>query len=210
MITMARLRPFNKKKGRGMRTYTSSKGNKYSVGIGHQPSPVKIVQDEAELEELREFPQFEIRSFKDRAALDAFLEDEVASIIRSGRQAVKPSVDTVRNRAKGKPASPAKVAAIFGEDDEPETPAEVADSEPVNNGRPPAKTEGDDEERAELVAEVKEMEEKHAEAIEKGRTEATIEKWEGRLNEAVAALYAYDHPDEADDDEADDEDEDEE
>lgn len=180
MITIARLKPRNpKKEGMGMRTYTSAKGNKYSVGQNGQPSPVKIVNDPAELEELREFEQFEIRSFEDREALDAFLEKETADAIRAGRNVVKPVVDVAKVR-KAK-----KAAALLDNDDD----------EDENAGRPaPSKSSEPevDEERQALVEAVAEMEAKHADAIEQGRTEQTIEKWEARLEEAQEALAAYD------------------
>lgn len=188
MITVARLRPQNKKAGYGMRTYTSARGNKYTVGVGIQPSPIKIVEDPAELEELREFSQFEVRSFENEAALEKWIEDDVAARVRQGHQVVKPVIEKVK-------APKRSAQQILDDDDEDDD--DTAASQQANSGRQPKteqkkQAEDEDEERAELLAEVEAMEEKHAEAIEKGRTDSTIEKWEARLADAKAALAEYD------------------
>lgn len=176
MITVVRLRPRNKKIGYGLRTYTSVSGKKYSIGVGSQPSPLKIIDDEKEIEELRQIPQFEVRTFKDRKELDLSLEEEVAQQVRKGYQVAKPIVE--------EPGTVKRSLSILDADDDSDIPV-------VNSGRMPTRKEKD-EDRERLVKKVSEMEEKHAEAIELERTDATIAKWEGRLNDAKAELSEYD------------------
>lgn len=177
MITVARLRPHNKKQGHGMKTYTSAAGNKYAVGVGVQPSPIKILNDEKEIAELEQFAQFEIQTFRNREALDTFIENEVAQKVRQGYQVAKPLVEEVK--------APKRTASVLDDDD--------GEKSNANSGRPPQTAKSAvDEEREELVAEIQDMEVKHAEAIELGRTDATIEKWEGRLDDAKVALAEYD------------------
>lgn len=199
-ITMVRMRPRNpKREGMGMRTYTSASGARYSIGVAGQPSPIKIVDDPAELEELRSLPQFEFRTFRNRAEMDEFVAGEVAQLVRSGYNAVVPHVEELRG--SGIPSDKKKaIAAILDDDDDDvgnggtdaSGHAKDSDDEPdiENRGRVPSKAAVD--ERLELVRNVEKTEEAHAEAIEKGRSDATIDKWEKRLEKAREALARFD------------------
>ena len=93
MIFAVRLRPYNKKAGNKMKTYLSGHGRtKYTVGIGNQPSPIRVITDRKELHELREYPQFEIIPFDDRKELDRFINREVLVSARQGKPVVKPVI----------------------------------------------------------------------------------------------------------------------
>jgi len=76
-----------------MKTYLSGHGRtKYTVGVGNQPSPIRVVTDRKELHELREYPQFEIIPFEDRKELDRFINREVLVAARQGKPVVKPVI----------------------------------------------------------------------------------------------------------------------
>ena len=92
MLYAVRLKPFNKKQGNFMRSYTAVSGNTYRVGIGNQPSPVKIVDDKDELNELKQEKQFEIMKFEDRKELEKFLDNETAKAIRTGLVVARPDI----------------------------------------------------------------------------------------------------------------------
>lgn len=92
MIFGVRLRPFNKKAGNKMKTYLSGSRTKYTVGETGRPSPIRVVTSKKELHELREYPQFEIIPFDNRAELDKFVSREVYTLVRQGHPAVRPAI----------------------------------------------------------------------------------------------------------------------
>ncbi len=94
MIFAVRLRPHNKKIGHGMRDYISANsGTKYRVGVSNQPSPIKIVEDKRELQELRQFPQFEIMPFDSRGEIEDFVRTETETATRAGKPTLPPVIE---------------------------------------------------------------------------------------------------------------------
>lgn len=199
MIHAVRLRPFNRKKGHGMKDYKSAAcGNTYRIGKGNQPSPFYIVGDKNELNELREFSQFEIIPFDNKEELEAFIEKETQASIRAGHNVIAPRVERVKARKKPANDTIPTVDQVFG-------------GPGVNNGRKPAmvtpevipeeeqnvEPEADDideddavtgdtndEYISELEIELRNAEDRLSEAQSKGRTKRTIDKWTERVNEA--------------------------
>lgn len=174
-----------------MKTYKSyACGKVYKVGEGNQPSPVYIVDNKRELQELREYPQFEILPFDSREELNAFLEGEVLKKVRSGENVVAPKVEKVREKPKKDIFAPDKLdqdaanenrgRPVKKDDEEFFTKRNALESEFEPD------TEG--EEFQELRQEVREMEDKLSEAKAMGRTQKTIDKWAERLAEAKEAL----------------------
>ncbi len=210
-----RLRPFNRKKGHGMKDYKSAHAGKvYKVGELGQPSPMYIVEDKAELRELRMFPQFEILPFTNRAELEEFLEKETLNANRRGENVTTPKIEHVASTPKATVQQTKMVESLFANNDEDEDEEPHA-SPSVNHGRQGTaavdnanstqsngiekdeeddddydadQADGDMDELDCLRFNVTKMEEALNEAITKGRTERTIEKWQDRLADAKEAL----------------------
>jgi hypothetical protein len=131
MIFAVRLRPFNKKLGHGMRDYTSANsGTRYRVGVNGQPSPIKIVEDKKELQELREFPQFEIMPFDSRDELNDFVRTETETATRAGKPTLPPAIEE-----GPKPVS--RTVSVLDDDDEDDD-EDDGDSEAAAPPAPPA------------------------------------------------------------------------
>lgn len=130
MIFAVRLRPYNKKSGNKMKTYLSGHSRtKYTVGVGQQPSPIRIVTDKKEIHELREYSQFEFLPFENRKELDRFVNREVLVAARKGKPVVKPVITNGPQDPDSEPQEEPDdvdmtVASIFDEF----TPDELNDS----------------------------------------------------------------------------------
>ena len=104
MITAARLRERNVARGHLMRSYTSSFGHRFMAGSEGTPSPIRIVDNAAELAELMQVAQFELMEFESVEALEAFIQGEMESRVRSGAVNVRAQIENA-------PPKPAPVAA---------------------------------------------------------------------------------------------------
>jgi len=92
-ITAVRLRERDKRKGYLMKTYFSANSrSKYTAGEGANPSPFRVVNSPAEIEELRGFPQFEILEFNDLKELEEFTQQEMEERARMGLSAVRAAI----------------------------------------------------------------------------------------------------------------------
>jgi len=149
MIFAVRLRPFNRKVGHGMRDYISANsGTKYRVGVPGQPCPIKVVEDKKELQELRQFPQFEIMPFDSRGELEDFVRNETETATRAGKPTLPPAIEDG-------PKPVARTVSVLDDDgdddddfkadddldldidddDDDEPPPEPKPAPPVNSGR---------------------------------------------------------------------------
>ena len=92
-VIAVRLRPVEKRLNFLMRTYTSARSRtKYTAGTDSNPSPFRIIKDEAEIKELSILPQFEILSFNDMDHLREFIQGEMETRARVGLPAVRAAV----------------------------------------------------------------------------------------------------------------------
>jgi len=106
MIKAARLKERNPQLGFGMRTYTTaSTGTKYTSGHVGKPSPLRIVADIRELEEIKEIAQFEILEFQSAGDLYEKLQVEMEERSRLGQPAVRAEVISEAGALDG-PVSP--------------------------------------------------------------------------------------------------------
>ena len=85
MIRVARLKEYNKRAGHLMKSYTSyTSQTKYVVGKMGLPSPLRIVPDPREIDELRGIPQFEILEFETEEDLREMIQTEMEVRARLG------------------------------------------------------------------------------------------------------------------------------
>ena len=92
-LTAVRLRPVDRRKGWGMRTYTSANSRtKYLSGTDRDPSPFRLVRSDKEVAELQHFDQFEILEFDDMAHLKEFIQQEMEQRARVGLPAVRAAI----------------------------------------------------------------------------------------------------------------------
>lgn len=93
MITVARLKEFDKRKGYLMKSYTSyHTQTKYVVGKMGLPSPLRVIKHKGEIEELKEIGQFEILEFEDEAALREHIQTEMEIRARKGGPATRAEI----------------------------------------------------------------------------------------------------------------------
>ncbi len=76
MLTVVRLRPYDARKGHKMRSYTSGNGSLYRASGPSETGAFRIVSDSSEIERLKQIEQFEIRTFENQKALDAYINEE--------------------------------------------------------------------------------------------------------------------------------------
>lgn len=104
-IFAVRLREPNKQSGWTMRSYTSAAGNRYQAGNVTAPSPLRIVTDPQELQELRAIPQFEILVAPSEAVLRNRIQSEMEARARTGLPAIRASL---QGEDAPEPAPPVK------------------------------------------------------------------------------------------------------
>lgn len=186
-INAVRLRPFNRKKGNGMRDYKSAHCKEvYRVGAPGQPSPFYIIEDKMELRELRNYSQFEIIPFDDRKELEEFIEGETLNAARSGRNIAPPKIEHVKT-VKGLSKKTKNMFAPDKLDEDEFNGGRKAPDSQKPDSQEQATDDGDDEIDS-LRKEVRRLQDAVSEATIKGRTKTTIAKWEERLAEANELL----------------------
>jgi len=92
MITAIRLKERNTRIGNDLRSYTSSRGNKYEAGNGVIPSAWRLVKNQAELSEVSEINQFQIMQFENESEFEEFLMNDMERGVRDGKPAVRAQV----------------------------------------------------------------------------------------------------------------------
>lgn len=150
-----RLRARNPQQGHLMRTYVShTLTNRYTAGEGVNPSPWRVISDEAELEELRAIPQFELKEFKEMGDLTELVQSEMEERARVGYPAIRANIDAPKETgpkrdlsvlSKGKEEADGEDVPVKVEDDqgepeggseEPEDGPEVSVEQIPGNTRP--------------------------------------------------------------------------
>lgn len=96
MITIVRLKDYAPRQNFLMRSYTSSFGNLYREGN----KGFRRVDNLAEVNELRQIPQFEIHQFGAEADLEVFLDGEAQKTYARQGVATKPPVSPVQSTEK--------------------------------------------------------------------------------------------------------------
>lgn len=124
MIKAARLKERNPQLGLGMRTYTTaSTGTKYTSGYVGKPSPLRIVADIRELEEIKNIDQFEILEFQNTDDLHEKLQIEMEERSRLGQPAVRAEVISEAGALDAQASQPVADRKLddITPDDEPQT-----------------------------------------------------------------------------------------
>lgn len=182
MIYAVRLKPYNKKKGYVLRSYKSFYGKKsYRLGVVGQPSPVYIVKDIKEIEELRTIDayksgQLDITPFGSEDEIKKFVKKETEALQRKGQFVVDPIIETVKTPKTKTPSIddvmlPDQMDVVSDEIEESEEEDETY-SDPVG----------------EMKAEVIRIQAKLDNAISKDFKPHIIKKWENKLFEAKELL----------------------
>ncbi len=92
-ITAVRLKPIDRTRNFGMRSYVSANSRtKYTSGSDQSPSPFRVINNDAEAVELSAIPQFELLEFDDMDHLREVVQAEMESRARVGLPAVRASV----------------------------------------------------------------------------------------------------------------------
>ncbi len=128
----ARLKERNPSKGLKMRTYTTAAtGTKYTAGDIGRPSPLRIVKEPSELEELSGIPQFEVLEFGRMSELDDIIQNEMEARARIGNPAVRAEVLAEKGAKAAAESEPVKTGRKLddviprSDPDKTEEPAET-------------------------------------------------------------------------------------
>lgn len=140
-LTAVRLRPVDKRKNWGMRTYVSANSRtKYTSGDEAHPSPFRVVTSQKEIAELQSFDQFEVLEFDDMEHLKEFIQQEMEQRARVGLPAVRAAVMSGAGKTLNEVAPPRKAPAAARLPAAASGPAHAPASDPTktNTGRQPA------------------------------------------------------------------------